>query len=113
WGPLPPTAEHSSTVSPTTCATASFVTVTAPPTAVAPRACACPIPGSDAPPRAEVADVVGEPHGAWPRRGPGPGCSHVGGHREPWVPPRSLYSAAVSRVCVICSKHPGSGNNRS
>jgi large subunit ribosomal protein L28 len=25
----------------------------------------------------------------------------------------SLYSAAVSRVCVICSKHPGSGNNRS
>ena len=29
------------------------------------------------------------------------------------VPPRSLYSAAVSRVCVICSKHPGSGNNRS
>jgi large subunit ribosomal protein L28 len=24
-----------------------------------------------------------------------------------------LYSAAVSRVCVICSKRPGSGNNRS
>ena len=24
-----------------------------------------------------------------------------------------LYFAAVSRVCVICSKHPGSGNNRS
>ena len=24
-----------------------------------------------------------------------------------------LYLAAVSRVCVICSKHPGSGNNRS
>jgi large subunit ribosomal protein L28 len=24
-----------------------------------------------------------------------------------------LYSRAVSRVCVICSKRPGTGNNRS
>ena len=32
---------------------------------------------------------------------------------EPWVPPRWLYFAAVSRVCVICSKRPGTGNNRS
>jgi large subunit ribosomal protein L28 len=24
-----------------------------------------------------------------------------------------LYCAAVSRVCVICSKRPGTGNNRS
>jgi large subunit ribosomal protein L28 len=24
-----------------------------------------------------------------------------------------LYSPAVSRVCVICSKRPGTGNNRS
>jgi large subunit ribosomal protein L28 len=26
---------------------------------------------------------------------------------------RRLYSAAVSRVCVICSKKPGFGHNRS
>ena len=28
-------------------------------------------------------------------------------------PATQLYSRAVSRVCVICSKRPGTGNNRS
>ena len=45
------------------------------------------------------------------RRGNGVTTPGAGAGRG--VPPRPLYSAAVSRVCVICSKHPGSGNNRS
>jgi large subunit ribosomal protein L28 len=35
---------------------------------------------------------------------------------DPWGSPAWwvwLYSPAVSRVCVICSKRPGTGNNRS
>jgi large subunit ribosomal protein L28 len=35
---------------------------------------------------------------------------------DPWGSPARdvwLYFRAVSRVCVICSKRPGTGNNRS